>query len=70
MKNLARNTHHADKVENGPKASDRRRLTICLHPDCRRRVMAMPDGAPTAAHCQTSWLLRPSTISTTMVPSL
>jgi len=51
MKNLARITHHADKVENGPKASDRRRLPICQHPDCRRRVMAMPDGAPTAAHC-------------------
>lgn len=51
MKNLARITHHANKVENGPSSGDRRRLPVCAQPDCRRRVMAMPAGAPTPAHC-------------------
>lgn len=51
MKNLARITHHANKVEDWPRSGDRRRLPVCSHPDCRRRVMAMPVGAPMPAHC-------------------
>ena len=44
MRNLARLTHAANRLENGPRTIDRRKLPMCEEPGCRRKVEALPNG--------------------------
>lgn len=47
MRNLARLTNAANRVENGPRRIDRRKLPQCATEGCRRRVDMLKDGSHT-----------------------
>ena len=44
MRNLSRLTHATNRLENGPKQIDRRKLPMCAEEGCRRKVEALSRG--------------------------
>lgn len=50
MKNLARLTNAANRLEHGLKSIDRRKLQTCAEAGCRRRVEALSNGGH-IEHC-------------------
>lgn len=50
MRNLARLTNAANRIESGSRKIDRRKLPQCANDGCKRKVQALKDGGH-IAHC-------------------
>jgi len=50
MKNLSRLTGAANRIENGPRKIDRRKLPQCVTDGCRKKSLPLKDGGH-IEHC-------------------